>query len=487
MTTGKKFETLKTDLVIVGGSGSGIAAATAAAQMGAKVTIVEKRKELGGNSTISGAFFACDSPATRRAELDTPTDHYFKAAVEWAHWKVNAKLLRSYINQSGKTIQWLEDMGLKFTANIGQSIVPEHTPRIAHRAVGSGSNGFQICSLLIKKVNELGINVLLNTTGKEIIQDASGNIKGVLAESADTQYKIEAKATLLCTGGYPNNKAMIKKYNPNFGEDSIYVGIPEVVGEGLEMALKVGIATESLGFIHYMGLHFPGNSAVISRINWFPWNLWLNKKGERFCDESVVFDMGTRGNVLERQPGRMAYVIFDDKLKNLYIENHRDVVASTESGQKSRWEDLPKDLQAEDAKGNVKIANSWGEIAKWMGVDPEVLQATIDEYNTACEKGYDEWFLKDREYLRGLVNPPFYAVKNGSDYPCTMGGVKINHHMQVLNKEEDPIPGFYCAGTEAGGWESETYCFYLNGSILAWRIISGQMAGMSAANFILGK
>jgi fumarate reductase flavoprotein subunit len=480
-------EVIQTDFVVVGGAGTGLTAAVAAAEQGVKVTIVEKRDSLGGNSTVSGAFFACDSPALARAEIDAPADHFFKALMDWSHWKVNPRLVRAYINKSGKTIAWLEDKGLKFNASVGQSIVREHTPRITHRPANGGSPGGEICKLLIQQCEDLGVKVLLNTTAKKILRGDDGIVTGVLASSADKDYRINARATLICTGGYPNNKEMIKKYNPAFKDGSIYVGIPEVVGEGVEMTMEIGCATESLGAVHYMGLHFPGNSAVISRINWFPQPVWVNKKGERFCDETVVFDMGTRGNVLERQPDQMAYVIFDDKLKEKFINDRIDKTATTETAAAARWVDLPKDLEAEQAKGNVKISGSWSEIAQWMGIAPEVLQATIDEYNKACECGYDEVFLKERAYLYALVNPPYYAVKNGSDYPCTMGGIKINHVMQVLDKEnEDPIPGLYCAGTDAGGWESETYCFYLNGSILAWRVISGQMAGESAAKYVLG-
>lgn len=485
MSPAKKNVTIKADAVVIGGAGTGMAAAVAAAEKGVKVVIVEKRPSLGGNSTVSGAFFACESPSTGRAEIDAPADHFFKKAMEFHHWKVNPRIVRAFIAKSGKTIKWLEDKGLPFTATIGASIIPEHDPRIQHRPTHGGSPGGEICKLLESEVKRLGCKVLLNTKATSIIKE-KGKILGCVAEDDGNVYRIEAKATMICTGGYPNNKAMIKKYNPGFNMDSIYVGIPEVVGEGLEMALKVGIGTEALGYVHYMGLHFPGNSAVISRTNWFPENLWVNRKGLRFCDEAVVFDMGTRGNVLEKQPGCMAYVIFDTETMNMYIENHREQSAQTETAARARWVDLPKDLQAEAKKGNVGMGNEIADLAKYMKVPVRTLKATINEYNKACQCGYDPLFLKDKKYMKPILKPPFYAVKNGSDYPCTVGGIKINENMEVVNKNDDVIPGLYCAGTDAGGWESETYCFYLFGSILAWRIVSGQMAGESIAKY-LGK
>ncbi len=133
MSPAKKTENLKTDLVILGGSGSGIAAAVAAAERGVKVVVVEKRPVLGGNSTVSGAFFACDSPAQARAEIDAPADYFFKYMMDFSHWKLNARLVRTYIKKSGQTIKWLENKGLIFAATLGTSAVPAHNTKVAHR------------------------------------------------------------------------------------------------------------------------------------------------------------------------------------------------------------------------------------------------------------------------------------------------------------------------------------------------------------------
>jgi len=56
--------------------------------------------------------------------------------------------------------------------------------------------------------------------------------------------------------------------------------------------------------------------------------------------------------------------------------------------------------------------------------------------------------------------------------------------MEVLDKNDDPIPGLYCAGMEAGGLESETYCYYLTGSILGWVVNSGRIAGEYTADYV---
>ncbi|MDR1211310.1 MAG: FAD-dependent oxidoreductase, partial [Spirochaetaceae bacterium] len=50
-------ETLSADVVIVGGSGAGLAAAVSATEAGAKVILIEKSGFLGGNSIMAGGIY----------------------------------------------------------------------------------------------------------------------------------------------------------------------------------------------------------------------------------------------------------------------------------------------------------------------------------------------------------------------------------------------------------------------------------------------
>ena len=69
----------------------------------------------------------------------------------------------------------------------------------------------------------------------------------------------------------------------------------------------------------------------------------------------------------------------------------------------------------------------------------------------------------------------------------TLGGIKINAHMEVLDKQDDIIPGLYAAGVIADGFEPETYCGELTASAMGFAINSGRIAGENAARNITGK
>jgi len=79
-----------------------------------------------------------------------------------------------------------------------------------------------------------------------------------------------------------------------------------------------------------------------------------------------------------------------------------------------------------------------------------------------------------------LNQPPYYGVKMGSSYLNTLGGIRINENMEVLDTKDNPIRGLYAAGVDTGGWTSETYCAALPGTAFGWAINSGRIAGESA-------
>jgi fumarate reductase flavoprotein subunit len=116
-----------------------------------------------------------------------------------------------------------------------------------------------------------------------------------------------------------------------------------------------------------------------------------------------------------------------------------------------------------------------------------ILKTTIDEYNADCDLGYDSLFLKDRRYLEALREPPYYAVKFHQTLLDTMGGIKTNHQMEILDHEDNPIPGLYGAGVCVGGYTSAAYCYMLSGTMFGFALNSGRIAAENAVKFSKGK
>ena len=83
-----------------------------------------------------------------------------------------------------------------------------------------------------------------------------------------------------------------------------------------------------------------------------------------------------------------------------------------------------------------------------------------------------------------LRTPPYYAIKCGVDYLDTIGGIKINERMEVLDTQGKAIPGLFAAGIDTGGWVEDTYCMRTTGTTFAFAINSGRIA---AENAVKGK
>jgi fumarate reductase flavoprotein subunit len=255
--------------------------------------------------------------------------------------------------------------------------------------------------------------------------------------------------------------------------------------------LKAGAATEGLGTVHTSGMYFPDTTGRV--LSQQPNTVWVNNRGERYIDEGVCYNHFVTANAIVRQPGSMSYTLLDDALIQHFAETGFikgvNRVISQMIAMKSAVPGLPipnlkEIMQVSADKGDAKISDSWYEIASWMGAEPEALKAEIDHYNSYCDKGHDEIFAKERRYLVPLRTPPYYALKCGFAFPETLGGLKINHHMEVVDKEDYPIPGLYAAGVDTGGWEPHTFNLNLTGSPLGFSVSGGRIAAESVVKYL---
>jgi fumarate reductase flavoprotein subunit len=468
---------------------AGLAAAVAAAENGASVIVLEKRSALGGNSALAFGIFASESPVQKRAMIDCCRDDCFKLAMDFAHWKINPNIVRAFINKSGDTIRWLEEKGLEFncTPMYPNQVPTWHIPR---------GRGTALMKVLAQNCKDLGVQLLTRTPAKKILVGSKGNITGVLAETKREGFIITAKSVIIATGGYGGNKNLLRKYCPDYRDNMECGGIGHA-GDGLVMATQIGATTEGLGTLLMAGPIIPDNVSLkigtppnIFRLPLLiivmePYTIWVNKRGKRFIDEAFGYSHHESSNAVARQPESLSYTIFDGEMIQTMTE--QGLVQGMNLLEGARGNKLPgleRALREQVDRGWVKISDSWDEIADWIGADPEALKTTIDEYNTACDRGHDPIFAKDRKYLLPLRTPPYYAIKCHVTFVNTIGGIKINEHMEVLNNQDIPIPGVYAAGVDTGGWESETYCERLSGSAFGFAVNSGRIAGENVAKFV---
>jgi fumarate reductase flavoprotein subunit len=487
-----KPETLETQVVVIGGGGAGLTAAVAAAEKGADVIVLERRRQVGGNSRQAGQVFAVESELQKRLKIDIKKEQVFKDEMTFARWKTNPRIWKVFLDKSGDTIRWLEEQGVT-NFKIGDLVPGIY--RTAHIAggysFGRAHGGSYVIGALAKTCAKLGVRVLCETRAQEILTDDKKGVTGVLAiiEREDlTELTIKARSVIITTGGFGGNKELLSKYCSNYTENMLNRGIPNM-GDGILMAMKSGAATEGLGTIMAeVACYVPGENKRIQNSAQQPYTLWVNKTGERFMDEAFIYEHNVFEGIgsIINQPDHISYTILDERIKRKLMEEGPTKFFMGVSGKKE-YADFAETLQEAATRGNVKISDSWDDIARWIGATPKTLKATIDEYNSSCEKGFDENFYKNPKYLIAINNTPYYALKCTPVHLGTYGGIKINHRMEVLNHEDNPILGLYAGGADAGGFVADTYCQHFAAVAYGFALNSGRIAGENAAKFVQGK
>jgi len=81
----------------------------------------------------------------------------------------------------------------------------------------------------------------------------------------------------------------------------------------------------------------------------------------------------------------------------------------------------------------------------------ETLQATVERYNSLVDAGEDKDFGKPKPKYK-IQTPPFYAAWATPNVHDTRSGLRVNGRCQVMDLNGQVIPGLYCAGESAGGF-----------------------------------
>jgi fumarate reductase flavoprotein subunit len=473
------------DVAVIGSGAAGLAAAVTLAEGGAKVVVFEKQRSLGGTSNFFQGTFAVESAMQRERYVDYTRDQAFKNTMDYSHWRANPRLVRAIVDESGPTIAWLQDQGVVFAE---VTINMPEAPLTYHVVKGRGE---AVVKALVDQAKKNGADVLPGTPVLAILKEG-GRISGVVAEADGEEVEVAVRAVVVASGGFANNKEWIKKYTGfDLGGNLIPVGNTGKSGDGIRMAWEVGAAEEGIGTIEMfrvapigpefaMGCHLEQAAAQP--------DLWVTARGERFCDETIGFWDTPVGNAQARfiKDG-YTFSILDDTIVERLLTKGLDKGVGIDLPPGSKLTNLRNEIDAAVAHGSGEVfaADSLDELASQTAMDPEVLRATVDEYNRYGAQGHDELFAKDRRYLRPLVGPRFYAIRGRAVFLGTMGGIKVNQRLEVLDKKDLVIPGLYAAGFDAGGMYGDSYPIKSSSGLAsAFALNSGRIAGKNALKYV---
>ena len=465
----KEAKELSADVIVVGGGGAGMAAATRLAQLGKSVILVEKSGFLGGaisvsggNQVVMGSQLQIDNGVADDSVESMVADFEANGAN-----KNNKEILTLFAENVGATTDWLvASCGITFEEGLHQLGEYSHNRELAYTGGGAG-----FAEAMRKAVEEAGVQVLLNTKAESLIAD-NGTVTGVKAASSDADYTLTAGDVVLATGGYGANKDMLTDEM----KSALYYGPASSTGEGIQMAQAVGAQTANMEY----GKRYPNGIEVSEGmakstiagniVGWTMSAILVNKDGSR-----VVNEKASNRTILEeelKQEGGELYLLLDAETFEAWKAKLAPAGISDA--------DIEKYLEANGTTTPVFAhGETLEEAAAAAGINADNLKATVEKYNGFVAKGSDDDFGRAATYLtKAIGEGPYYIVEQKPRFATTMGGLVINTSMQVLNEAGEPISGLYAAGENCGqvmGDDSPS------GANNAWALTSGKLAADAIA------
>ena len=190
----------------------------------------------------------------------------------------------------------------------------------------------------------------------------------------------------------------------------------------------------------------------------FHWGLNVNTRTERYQREDVSAPYSA--NHLISQPGHIAWGIWTANYAQAIIDTGNEWYSFG-----SNFDNPPKTVDELLASWESSKADTIEELAEKCELDAEKLKAVIKRYNELCEKGEDEDFHKNPEFLIPIdENGPFYYARNYALFMTVMGGLRCNEFMQVEDENDEVIPGLFNVGQMIGDMYANTYNFAVPGN-----------------------
>lgn len=466
-------ETVEADILVIGAGLSGVSAACRAAENGAKVVVVEKEPEWSGRGGHFGVF------GSRLMKEHGIENDPYEVAREWIRAggnRVNEKLVWLYINHSAEAMDWFldkaEPYGLEANLWDGynrhgayRQFPGTHCFRGGPKGAEGKDPGTDVTGCIYEDSVSKGVDYRFNTRALYLEKDDSGAVTGVIAETEEGYSRFSGtKGVVLATGDISGDEELCQAFAPLALKscENQYLPVGANTGDGHKMAYWAGGVLPEAPWptmIHPQAFTF--QSAAY---------LFVNQQGVRFMNEDSWEQAKSLNCINQPGEGAWAYSIWDSDWPTTLKD-------SLNYGGGMFWDSMGRYLGVEWTPDGVKTiidgaiesgeawqADTLEELAEMMGVPVDAFVDTVERYNELCESGTDSDFGKQSPLMYPIEKAPFIGIKFGAATLTVPEGVKVNEKLQVVDTEEQPIPGLYAVGNVAGGLYGVDYPVIISGN-----------------------
>lgn len=492
---GRSGALFETDVAVVGGGGTGLAAAVEAARLGRAVLLLEKNPILGGTTarSVGSITASCTSYQFKLGIKDSPAEHAEDLALCAGPLlaKDNPELRQLLVDHSPDTIAVLEDMGVVFFGPMPEP--PHRVPRM-HNVLPSSRS---LIYHLERRARKTGVEIRVNLRARKLIRDGA-RVIGLEAETPSGEMiTIRARNGVILACGDYSSARELKALYASEAVAAVEGVNPSSTGDGQRLVIEAGgeIINGDIMWGPEIRFSAPPRKTVVDLIpptkavaklmrlamallpSWMlrPFLMMfvtthlapslklieqgailVNRDGRRFVDELTKPELA-----ISQQPEGVAYFIFDGETGRKFSE--WPYFVSTAPGVAyaylADYRRNRKDVYAR--------ADSIERLARAISVPTDELVRTIAQYNSALPQGRTP-----------IMRPPFFALGPVKSWIVfTDGGAKITPRFEVLDRQGAVIPGLYAAGSNGQGG----IVLQGHGHHLGWALTSGRLAGRYAA------
>lgn len=485
------------DVVVVGSGGAGLVAACAAADVGARVLVLEAADRFGGTTALSGGqMWIPGSEQMRRAGYEDSRGDALRYLERVTLGATPQETLEAFLDQGPRLANYLEnDLGIALQAvarhdyhpdwagaRFGRSLEPTPVPTtglgtLRDRVLKSDSRGPLTAAESRTGLDEATLRARRDA---DVRTQGSGLVAGLVAAclrrgvelrpghravalttrsgaAAPTVTTVNVTdhrdvltaevAVVLACGGFAHNAELRRDFLPPL--DILPLSVPTCVGDAITLGISARGAlrgTAEAWWTPATALPAPRN---IVRELALPGSVLINSAGRRFVDEACSYnDLGKAFLQFDPKshtfPNASAWLVFDARFAATYpVAGH---------------------LPGDPAPDWFVTADSLATLATRLGVDGTRLHDTVVAMNGYADRGVDpdfgrgsnahDAFNGDQNHqpnpcLGRIDTPPFYAVPVTIGMNGTKGGLVTDVNGAVLDSHGNPIDGLFAYGESA--------------------------------------
>jgi fumarate reductase flavoprotein subunit len=443
------------DVVVIGAGIAGLIAANRAAQLGKRVVVLEKSAE---EKYLSNSRYTYGTFHIHFSDVESDESALYEKIEACTEGFARKDLARAVARDGRRLMAWLRSEGVELV-NLGGYNTNVLSPawRKGFGLTWKGYAGDVALTRLEDNFRRRQGRLLRGTRARALKLSAPG----VTIETDGPQggASFSAAAVVIADGGFQANLDMIRAHISSAPEKLLQRNGGTAMGDGLRMAQAAGARITDLQ--RFYG-HLHSRDALHTD------RLWPRPYADELAAAGIVIDASGRR-------------IADEGLGGIWLSNAiahlPDPLGTTVIFDQAIWDGPPGTGHVQppnplmiEAGATLHRAGTIAELAAIIGLPPQALQMTVDQYNAALDAGTLRELSpsrSDKHKPWPIRTAPFYAMPLCAAITNTMGGIAVNGDGAVLDKNDQPIPGLFAAGSTIGGLNGGPHAGYVGGLINA--------------------